>query len=92
MVPSRVLERERDDDGVIFSILSVFIVTGSDVFLNQKFSDIDRIFTNPTDIVGKFDNLQITSVVLFFIIIASDYTNLVANYIQSKYSIINFFK
>ena len=75
---------------IIFSILSVFIVTGSDVFLNQKFSDIDRIFTNPTDIVGKFDNLQITSVVLFFIIIASASTNLVANYIPSQYSLINF--
>ena len=37
---------------IIFSFLSVFIVTGSDVFLNQKFSDIDRIFTNPTDIVA----------------------------------------
>ena len=75
---------------IIFSFLSVFIVTGSDVFLNQKFSDIDRIFTNPTDIVGKFDNIQITIVVLFFIIIASASTNLVANYIPSQYSLINF--
>ena len=75
---------------VIFSILSVFIVIGSDVFLNQKFSDIDRIFTNPTDIIGKFDNLQITIVVLFFIIVASGSTNLVANYIPSQYSLINF--
>ncbi len=75
---------------IIFSFLSVFIVTGSDVFLNQKFSDIDRIFTNPTDIVGKFDNIQITIVVLFFIIIASASTNLVANFVPSQYSLINF--
>ncbi len=75
---------------IIFSFLSVFIVTGSDVFLNQKFSDIDRIFTNPTDIIGKFDNLQITIVVLFLIIIASASTNLVANYIPAQYSLINF--
>ena len=75
---------------IIFSILSVFIVTGSDVFLNQKFSDINRIFTNPTDIIGKFDNMQITIVVLFFIIVASASTNLVANYIPSQYSLINF--
>ncbi len=75
---------------IIFSFLSVFIVTGSDLFLNQKFSDIDRIFTNPTDIVGKFDNIQITIVVLCFIIIASASTNLVANYIPSQYSLINF--
>ncbi len=75
---------------IIFSFLSVFIVTGSDVFLNQKFSDMDRIFTNPTDIIGKFDSVQITIVVLFFIIVASASTNLAANYIPSQYSLINF--
>jgi NCS1 family nucleobase:cation symporter-1 len=75
---------------IIFSFFSIFIVVGSDVFLNQKFQDIDRIFTNPTDIIGKLDNLQITIVVLFFIIIASASTNLVANYIPSQYSLINF--
>ena len=56
---------------IIFSFFAVFIVTGSDVFLNQQFEDIDRIFTNPTDIIGKFNNLQITTIVLFFILIAS---------------------
>ena len=75
---------------IIFSFLSVFIVTGSDIFLNQRFGDIDRIFTNPTDIIGKFDNIQITIIVLFFVIIASASTNLVANYIPSQYSLINF--
>jgi len=75
---------------IIFSFFSVFIVVGSDIFLNQKFSDIDRIFTNPTDIIGKFDNTQITIIVLFFIIIASASTNLVANFIPSQYSLINF--
>ena len=75
---------------IIFSIFSVFIVTGSDVFLNQKFENIEQIFTNPTDIIGKFDNLQITVVVLFFIIIASASTNLIANFIPSQYSLINF--
>ena len=75
---------------IIFSFFAVFIVVGSDVFLNQKFSDIDRIFTNPTDIIGKFDNIQITIIVLFFIIIASASTNLVANFIPSQYSLINF--
>ena len=74
---------------IIFSFFSVFIVTGSDIFLNQKFSDMDRIFTNPTDIIGKFDNLKITIIALFFIVIASASTNLVANYIPSQYSLIN---
>lgn len=75
---------------LIFSFFSVFIVAGSDVFLNQQFEDINRIFTNPTDIVGKLDNLQITVITLFFIIIASASTNLVANFIPSQYSLINF--
>jgi len=75
---------------IIFSFFAVFIVVGSDTFLNQKFEDLDRIFTNPTDIIGKFDNLQITIVVLFFIIVASASTNLVANFIPSQYSLINF--
>ena len=74
---------------IIFSFFAVFIVIGSDTFLNQKFEDLDRIFTNPTDIIGKFDNLQITIVVLFFIIVASASTNLVANFIPSQYSLIN---
>ena len=75
---------------IIFSLFSVFIVVGSDVFLNKEFEDIDRIFTNPTDIVGKFDDLKITTIVLIFIIIASASTNLVANFIPTQYSLINF--
>jgi NCS1 family nucleobase:cation symporter-1 len=75
---------------IIFSFFAVFIVTGSDVFLNQQFEDIDRIFTNPTDIIGKFNNLQITTIVLFFILIASISTNLIANLIPAQYSLINF--
>jgi NCS1 family nucleobase:cation symporter-1 len=75
---------------IIFSFFAVFIVIGSDTFLNQKFENLDRIFTNPTDIIGKFDNLQITIIVLFFIIVASASTNLVANFIPSQYSLINF--
>ena len=75
---------------IIFSFFAFFIVVGSDAFLNLKFEDLDRIFTNPTDIIGKFDNLQITVVVLFFIVVASISTNLVANFIPSQYSLINF--
>ncbi len=75
---------------LVFSFFAVFIVAGSDLFLNQKFEDINKIFTNPTDIIGKFDNLQITVITLFFIIIASASTNLIANFIPSQYSLINF--
>jgi NCS1 family nucleobase:cation symporter-1 len=75
---------------IIFSFFAVFIVIGSDVFLNEKFNNVERIFTNPTDIIGKFDNLQITIIALFFIIFASASTNLAANFIPSQYSLINF--
>ena len=75
---------------IIFSLFSVFIVAGSDVFLNQQFEDINRIYTNPTDIIGKFNNIKITTIALFFIIVASISTNLIANFIPSQYSLINF--
>ena len=75
---------------VIFSFFAVFIVIGSDAFLNQKFEDINRIFTNPTDILVNLIILQITTIVLFFIIVGSASTNLVANFIPSQYSLINF--
>ena len=75
---------------ILFSAFAVFIVSGSDIFLNQKFTDIERIFTNPTDIIGKYDDLQITVIALFFISIASASTNLIANFIPSQYSLINF--
>ena len=74
----------------IFSIFSVFIVVGSDVFLNLRFLDLSSILTNPTDIIGKFDNTFITIIAIFFIIISSASTNLVANFIPSQYSLINF--
>ena len=75
---------------VIFSFFSVFIVIGSDVFLNLKFLDLNSILTSPNDIIGKFDNLAITITALLFIIVASISTNLVSNFIPSQYSLINF--
>ena len=75
---------------IIFSFFCVFIVIGSDVFLNLRFLDLSSILTNPTDIVGKFDNTSITVIAIFFIIISSASTNLVANFIPSQYSLINF--
>ena len=75
---------------IIFSFFSVFIVIGSDVFLNLRFLDLSSILTSPTDIIGKFDNTSITVIAIFFIIIASASTNLIANFIPSQYSLINF--
>ena len=62
----------------------------SDAFLKQNPENLSRIFTNPTDIIGKLDNLLITNLALIFIIIASASTNLIANFIPSQYTLINF--
>ena len=75
---------------IVFSFFSVFIVIGSDVYLNLKFLDLNSILTSPNDIIGKFDNLTITIIALLFIIVASISTNLVSNFIPSQYSLINF--
>ena len=75
---------------VIFSFFALFIVAGADATLKQDPENLATIFTNPTDIVGKLDNLLITNLTLVFIIIASASTNLIANFIPSQYSLINF--
>ena len=75
---------------IVFSIFTLFIVAGVDGFLKQNPENLNRILTNPTDIIGKLDNLLITNLVLIFIIIASSSTNLIANFIPSQYSLINF--
>jgi len=75
---------------IIFSFFTLFIVTGADAFLKQDPENLNRILTSPNDIIGSLDNLLVTILVLFFIIIASASTNLVANFIPSQYSLINF--
>ena len=75
---------------VIFSFFALFIVTGSDAFLKQDPENLSRILTNPIDIVGKIDSLILTNFVFIFLIIASASTNLIANFIPSQYSLINF--
>ena len=75
---------------IFFSIFSIFIVLGADIILNQNFTDLDKILTNPTDIIGKLDNAYLTIIVLIFIVFATASTNLIANFIPSKYSLINF--
>ena len=76
---------------VLFSFFAVFIVIGSDIFLNKNLESMERILTNPTDIIGKIDNIQITIIALFFIIFASSSTNLIANYIPTQNSLLNLF-
>jgi len=75
---------------IIFSIFSVLIVLGSDIVLEKNSIDVDRILTNPTDIIGKFDNISLTIVALFFILFASASTNLIANYVPTQNTLLNF--
>ncbi len=76
---------------IIFSFFALFIVSGMDAFLKQNPENLSRILTNPTDIIGKLDNLLVIILALIFIIIASVSTNLITNFIPSQYTLINFF-
>ena len=75
---------------LIFSFFTVFIIIGSDIFLNKNLENMERILTNPTDIIGKIGNIQITVIALFFIIFASASSNLIANYIPTQNALLNF--
>ena len=75
---------------IIFSGFALFIVSGVDAFLNKDPENLSRVLTNPMDIIGKLDNLLITVLALCFIIVASASTNLIANFIPSQYTLINF--
>ena len=75
---------------IIFTFFALFIVSGVDAFLKQDQENLSRILTNPTDIIGKLDNLIITNLSLIFIIIASASTNLIVNFIPAQYTLINF--
>ena len=76
---------------IIFSLFSVLIVIGADIILNKNSQSINQILTNPTDIIGKFDNISISIIFLFFILFASASTNIIANYVPSQNTLLNFF-
>ena len=75
---------------IIFSFFAVFIVIGADIFLNKNLENMERILTNPTDIIGKIDNTELSVIVLFFIIFSSISTNLIANYVPAQNTLLNF--
>ena len=74
---------------ILFSIFSIFIVIGADIILNKNLQVMDRILVSPTDIIGKFDNIFLSVIVLFFILFATASTNLIANFIPSQNCLIN---
>ena len=75
---------------ILFSILSVLIALGADIILNNSLDKTERFLTNPTDIIGKLNNTYLTITALIFIIVASASTNLIANYIPSQNTLLNF--
>ena len=74
---------------LIFSFFAIFIVIGVDIFLNKNLENMERILTNPTDIIGKIDNTELTIIVLFFIVFSSASTNLIANYVPTQNVLLN---
>ena len=76
---------------ILFSIFSLLTILGSDIILTKNAIQVEKLLTNPTDIIGKFDNDFLTVISLFFILAASLSSNLIANYIPSQNSLINFF-
>ncbi len=76
---------------IIFSFVSVFIVLGADIVMAKQFIEVDQLLTNPTDIIGKIDNNYLTIIAISFILIASGSTNLIANYIPTQNTLLNFF-
>jgi len=65
-------------------------VLGADIILEKNSINLERILTNPTDIIGKFDNIPLSVVALFFILLASASTNLIANYVPTQNTLLNF--
>ena len=75
---------------ILFSFLAILIVIGVDIILAKNMIQVDQLLTNPTDIIGKFDNTYLTIVALIFILFGSASTNLIANYIPSQNVLLNF--
>jgi len=74
---------------IIFSFFTLLICLGSDIILTKNAISVDRLLTNPNDIIGKINNNYLTIVSLIIILISSISTNLIANYIPSQNTLIN---
>ena len=75
---------------IIFSFFAILLTLGSDIILTKNSISIDRLLTNPNDIIAKFNNSFLTVFSLVFILISMISTNLIANYIPSQNALINF--
>ena len=75
---------------IIFSFFALLLTIGADIILTKNSISTERLLTNPTDIIAKFDNSVLTVFSLIFIVVSMLSTNLIANYIPSQNSLINF--
>ncbi len=76
---------------LFFSFFAISLVIGSSIFFEKNLIPIERLLTSPADIIGKVDNTSLTFMAIFFILVASASTNLIANYIPSQNTIISLF-
>ena len=75
---------------IIFSIFALLLTIGSDIILTKNSISVERLLTNPTDIIAKFNNTFLTIFSLIFILVSMLSTNLIANYIPAQNALINF--
>ncbi len=75
---------------VIFSFFALLITLGSDIILTKNAISVEKLLTNPNDIIRKMDNSYLTVISLLFILVSSFSTNLIANYVPSQNALINF--
>ena len=75
---------------IIFSFFAILLTLGSDIILTKNSISVERLLTNPNDIIAKFNNSFLTVFSLVFILISMISTNLIANYIPSQNALINF--
>lgn len=75
---------------ILFSFLALLICLGSDIFFAKNSINVDRFLTNPNDIISQINNNFLTISALILILISSMSSNLIANYIPSQNTLINF--
>ena len=75
---------------IIFSFFALILTIGSDIILTKNSISVDKLLTNPNDIIAKFDNSVLTIFSLLFILVSMISTNLIANYVPSQNILINF--
>ena len=75
---------------IIFSIFALLLTIGSDIILTKNSISVERLLTNPNDIIAKFNNAFLTIFSLVFILVSMLSTNLIANYIPAQNALINF--